>query len=39
MPTFVYKAIDGTGRQVADVLEAPSRISAIDLLTQRGFAR
>ncbi len=37
MPTFVYKAIDGTGRQVADVLEAPSRISAIDLLTQRGF--
>ncbi|MBE0535373.1 MAG: type II secretion system F family protein [Phycisphaerae bacterium] len=37
MPTFVYKAIDGAGRQVADMLEAPSRVSAIDLLTQQGF--
>jgi len=37
MPTYAYKAIDGTGRQVADVLEAPSRGSAIDVLTQRGF--
>jgi len=37
MPTFVYKAIDGAGRPVADILDAPSRVSAIDQLTQRGF--
>jgi len=37
MPTYAYKAIDGTGRQVTDMVDAPSRASAIDVLTQQGF--
>jgi len=35
MATFLYKAIDGQGRQVADKLVAADRASAIDLLFSR----
>lgn len=35
MATFLYKAIDGQGRQVSDKLVAADRTSAIDLLFSR----
>ena len=32
MPTFTYKAIDATGKEVAATLRAPSRAAALDEL-------
>jgi len=38
MATFLYKAIDGQGREVADRLVAQDRASAIELLFQRSLS-
>lgn len=38
MATFIYKAIDGNGRQVADTLVAPDRAAAIDLLFTKSLS-
>ncbi len=38
MATFVYKAIDTQGRQMADTLVAPDRVSAIEQLCSRSLS-
>lgn len=38
MATFVYKAIDARGRQIADTLVAPDRASAIERLCSRSLS-
>ena len=38
MATYVYKAIDGRGRQVADTVSAPDRASAIEQLCGRDLS-
>lgn len=37
MPTYVYEAMDATGMEIRDTIEAPDKAAAQSVIRQRGY--